>query len=104
MKSINSWRAGAVIICTSQIFQKSHTENAEKVKSTPYPIGERYFIRKQSNSQLSMMYDTRTRNPRWVIEVLTTNSGDPATADRKKLRFYKDKIIDIEDFRVITGL
>ena len=72
----------------------------ESSRSPPYPIGERYFIRKQSNSQLSMMYDSRTRNPRWVIEVLSSSGNTSTAANRKKLKFYKDRLIDVEDFRV----
>lgn len=82
---------------------RNYSEKIEVFKqyNSHYPSGERYFVKRPSSPNLSIMYDSRTRNPRWALEVLTSNSKDGSTiADRKKMRFYKDDMIGIEDFRV----
>lgn len=69
-------------------------ENNVEAFQIQYPTKERFIIR--DNSELTVMFDSRTRNPRWAIETLSSrNKG----ADRKKSKFYMEESID-ESFRV----
>mmetsp|Transcript_12234 Transcript_12234/g.12318 ORF Transcript_12234/g.12318 Transcript_12234/m.12318 type:complete len:375 (+) Transcript_12234:296-1420(+) len=81
------------------------TENKiEVLKSTAeyLPSKDRFYVKSRENPNLSIMYDIRTRNPRWVMEVLSSCKSD-SSADRKKLKFFKEKSITVQDFQVAPG-
>ena len=69
--------------------------------SSLYPSKDKFFVRDQHNTRLSILYDSRTRNPRWVMEHLSSNSANKVVADRKKSKFFVESAIDVEAFRVM---
>jgi DNA/RNA endonuclease G (NUC1) len=74
------------------------------IYSTYFPSKDSYYLRKESSSNFKICYDTRTSNPKWVIEHLRkndeSNSSDNRTNEQKQRpNFFSESKID-ELFRV----
>ena len=107
-------RACAIILCTASASnqaitlvscdESSSVNQSNSVKYLDlghnYPSKDKFFVRDKHADNLSILFDSRTRNPKWVMEHLRAEESTISKSDRKKSKFFSENSIDIESFRV----